>query len=174
MDLRGNNSYDLWRLFIGLINAMTFLIILVFMYALLQDHIHAYISKPRFSKEQSEKIADRRGRVSQQQQVEGLDLIKNGIHVHTGLIADENLELIIGKCTPCHSAKLITQNRATRTGWKNMLVWMQETQGLPDLGKDEPLVLNYLAKHYAPTEVGRRENLDIGAIEWYILNLDDR
>lgn len=101
------------------------------------------------------------------------DLIEDGIHVQPGLMADENLQLIIGTCTPCHSAKLITQNRATRTGWKNMIVWMQETQGLNDLGDNEPKVLDYLAKHYAPQEVGRRQNLDIGAIEWYILNLEE-
>ena len=88
------------------------------------------------------------------------------------MIADDNLQLVIASCTSCHSAKLITQNRATIEGWKSMIKWMQETQGLPDLGTRKPKILNYLAKHYSPKEVGRRANLNIEATEWYILNLE--
>jgi len=50
-----------------------------------------------------------------------------------------------------------------------MIRWMQETQGLWQLGKNEPIILDYLAKHYAPEEVVRRPGLDVAAIEWYIL-----
>lgn len=96
-------------------------------------------------------------------------LVENGIHVATGLAHDENFELVRAVCTSCHSAKLITQNRATREGWKDMIVWMQKTQKLPDLGTAEPAVLDYLAKHYAPEDVGRRSNLDQEEIVWYEL-----
>lgn len=85
----------------------------------------------------------------------------------TGLIVDSSLPLVVGNCTGCHSAKLITQNRATREGWKSMIVWMQETQKLWDLGENEDEILDYLAEHYAPEQEGRRENLQ--NIEWYNL-----
>jgi len=85
----------------------------------------------------------------------------------TGLVIDDALPLVIGNCTACHSAKLITQNRASREGWKNMIVWMQETQKLWDLGENEDQILDYLAEHYAPEAEGRRKNLK--NIEWYDL-----
>ena len=61
----------------------------------------------------------------------------------------------------------MTQNRATRDGWKDIIVWMQETQKLWDLGDNEPLILDYLGKNYAPNKKGRRQNLK--NIEWYEL-----
>lgn len=85
----------------------------------------------------------------------------------TGLIVDEALPLVVSNCTACHSAKLITQNRATREGWKSMIVWMQQTQNLWDLGANEDKILDYLARHYAPEQTGRRKNLE--NIEWYDL-----
>ena len=100
------------------------------------------------------------------------DKVENGIHVSSGLIYADNFDVVRGNCTACHSGKLIAQNRATREGWQQMIRWMQETQGLWDLGKNEPKILDYLATHYAPKEVGRRSNIDIAAIEWYILDLD--
>ena len=92
---------------------------------------------------------------------------QDGIHMATGFIQDEHVEIVIGNCTNCHSAKLVTQNRATREGWKSMIHWMQQTQGLWDLGDNEALILDYLAKHYAPKESGRRAPLT--DIEWYKL-----
>ena len=100
------------------------------------------------------------------------DLIENGIHVQTGLVYAEGFEEVRAICTSCHSAKLVTQNRATREGWQQMIDWMQETQGLWELGPAEPKILDYLAKYYAPEAVGRRSNLNIAEIEWYILELD--
>ena len=102
------------------------------------------------------------------------DKVENGIHLSTGLIYADNFELVRGNCTACHSGKLVAQNRATREGWKQMIRWMQETQGLWDLGKNEPKILDYLATHYAPKEMGRRSNIDVAAIEWYILDLEDK
>ena len=54
----------------------------------------------------------------------------------TGLVIDEGFQLVKGNCTPCHSARLITQNRASREGWKEMIQWMQETQNLWPLGQN--------------------------------------
>lgn len=92
---------------------------------------------------------------------------RDSIDQVTGLVVDEALPLVVGNCTGCHSAQLITQNRATREGWKNMIVWMQQTQKLWDLGENEDEILDYLARHYAPEEEGRRKNLE--DIEWYDL-----
>jgi hypothetical protein len=98
--------------------------------------------------------------------------VVDGIHVATGMVYDENFSLVRGACTSCHSAKLVTQNRATRDGWKQMIRWMQATQNLPDLGKSEVKILDYLAKNYAPKDEGRRKGLDPSEIEWYTLQLD--
>ena len=66
----------------------------------------------------------------------------NGIHQRTGLIAGEGLESVIQNCTSCHSAKLITQNRMSKSGWLSSIRWMQETQGLWDLGNNEDLIVD--------------------------------
>jgi len=103
---------------------------------------------------------------------EDIDKIENGIHVQTGLIYAEGFQEVRATCTACHSAKLVTQNRATREGWESMIDWMQETQGLWELGAIEPIILDYLSKHYAPQKSNRRKNLDLKEIEWYILELE--
>ncbi|GAA3608286.1 monoheme cytochrome C [Flavivirga amylovorans] len=100
-------------------------------------------------------------------EVEDLDKIENGIHLATGFKDDVGLQTVIVSCTPCHSAKLVTQNRANKEGWVSIIRWMQETQNLWDLGKNESVIVNYLAKNYAPEEKGRRVNLE--DIEWYDL-----
>lgn len=94
-------------------------------------------------------------------------LVVDGIHVASGLVVDDGFIQVKATCLACHSAKLVTQNRATRDGWKKMIRWMQETQNLWDLGTNEDLILDYLAKHYAPDDVGRRRNLT--PPEWYVL-----
>jgi hypothetical protein len=96
---------------------------------------------------------------------------ENGIHLATGLAQDANFKIVKAICTRCHSAKLITQNKATRQGWKDMITWMQATQGLEDLGDYEVKVLDYLSTHYAPKEEGRRPSLNPKEIEWYVLQL---
>lgn len=97
--------------------------------------------------------------------------IENGVHVQTGLLDGEGLNLVIAHCTACHSAQLVTQNRADRDGWKKMIVWMQETQNLWDLGTQEETILDYLAKNYAPEEAesGNFRRAPLKDIEWYEL-----
>jgi len=94
-------------------------------------------------------------------------LIENGIDVESGLIVDKHYELVKGTCSACHSVALVTQNRATREGWKDLIVWMQKTQKLWDLGGNEVLILDYLEKNYAPEEQGRRAPLK--KVDWYEL-----
>jgi hypothetical protein len=94
--------------------------------------------------------------------------IVDGKDVLTGLLAGEGLLEVKANCLSCHSAKLITQNRFTRAGWHAKIVWMQETQGLWDLGENEPFILDYLAEHYASeARASRRQPLT--NIEWYEL-----
>ena len=77
-------------------------------------------------------------------------------------------EVVIANCVHCHGHKIITQNAATREGWKDMIVWMQESQGLWPLGANEDKILDYLAEHFAPMNKGRRAPLT--DIEWYELD----
>ena len=98
---------------------------------------------------------------------EPLPEFENGIHLATGFKEGENLNLVIANCTSCHSPKMVTQNHATRDGWKSMIRWMQETQNLWNLGENEPRILDYLSKYYAPEKAGRRQPLT--NIDWYEL-----
>lgn len=105
--------------------------------------------------------------LSSKQVVNALEII-DGVHVPTGLLDGPGLDMVIRNCTGCHSAKLITQNKATASGWRGTIQWMQETQGLWDLGSNEDTIVNYLATFYAPVDEGRRRNLT--EPEWYELN----
>ncbi|APU11715.1 monoheme cytochrome C [Cellulophaga lytica] len=96
------------------------------------------------------------------------DKIENGIHLRTGFVEDDGLMTVVNNCTSCHSAKMVTQNRMTKERWIATIRWMQETQNLWDLGNNEEIIVNYLAKNYAPKSMGRRANLE--NIEWYNLN----
>jgi len=98
---------------------------------------------------------------------EDYDKIENGVHVRTGFVDGEGLMLVVNNCTNCHSAKLVTQNRMSAERWTATIRWMQETQNLWDLGKNEEPIVTYLATYYAPISNSRRENLS--TIEWYDL-----
>ncbi|NRB63092.1 MAG: hypothetical protein HRU40_08740 [Saprospiraceae bacterium] len=117
---------------------------------------------------QQEKVLNAK-RIQRQMEAEQ-EKIENGIHLATGLKVAEGWDVVRTTCTGCHSAALVTQNKATYSGWKEMIVWMQETQGLWDLGENEEVILAYLTNHYAPNEAGRRSGLNIEDIEWYILD----
>jgi len=93
------------------------------------------------------------------------ELVENGIHVASGLVFDENFDLVRANCTACHSAKLITQNRMSREAWDKTIIWMQETQKLWDLGPNHEKILDYLEKNYAPLKAGRRKNIVVE--NWY-------
>ncbi len=98
---------------------------------------------------------------------EDIDKIENGIHVRTGFIEAVGMQQVINNCTNCHSAKLVTQNRMSKEGWTATIRWMQKTQNLWDLGENEGVIVDYLAKNYGPIKKGRREGLK--DIEWYPL-----
>jgi hypothetical protein len=164
----------LWSVFINLLYLLLVISILLLGYFTLNKEIHNYLNRKIYTPQeladiQEEAKARRRSRIAD----ENWDKVVNGIHLRTGLHNDTNLQIIIGSCTSCHSSKLITQNKATREGWKSMITWMQETQGLGDLGTNEPIILNYLSKYYAPVETGRRKTLDVAEIEWYDLESNE-
>lgn len=94
--------------------------------------------------------------------------VRDSLDAQTGLVLAPGMQVVKNNCIRCHSSKLITAKRATREGWEGTIRWMQLNQGLGDLGKDETLILDYLAKHYAPTQQGRRPPLK--DIHWYRLN----
>ena len=143
-------------------------LLILTVYSSMDSQIKAFFSSPQYSKEELAKMTEERIRIQQ----DDWDRVENGVHVKTGMKFDKNFKHIRSSCLSCHSPKLISQNRATREGWKQMIKWMQESQGLQDLGDKEMFILDYLEKNYAPEESGRRTNLDIEAIEWYVLELD--
>lgn len=67
----------------------------------------------------------------------------------TGLVRADGLELIAARCTRCHTARIITQTRATREQWLGVMRWMQLTQGLEELEPGvEAAILDYLERYY--------------------------
>jgi hypothetical protein len=94
----------------------------------------------------------------------------------TGLAVDGNLMLVKAQCTSCHSPKLITQNRFTRSGWQQKIRWMQANHNLWDLGDTEKVVLDYLEKYYGPAQAvsngHRSRRAPLRDISWYPLTLE--
>lgn len=79
----------------------------------------------------------------------------------SGLIIDENWEVVKAHCGACHSTQLVTQNRGDRETWLSLIRWMQETQGLWSFDPaTEDQILAYLSRNYPPLSVGRRPPLD--------------
>ncbi|MGJ8736033.1 monoheme cytochrome C [Zobellia laminariae] len=95
------------------------------------------------------------------------DKVENGIHVRTGFVEAPGMMETVQNCTNCHSAKLVIQNRMNKERWKSTIKWMQETQNLWDLGKNEDIIIDYLVTNYPPQKKGRREVLS--NIDWYEL-----
>ncbi len=95
------------------------------------------------------------------------DSIENGIHIRTGLIEAEGLMTVVNNCTNCHSSKIILQNRMNTERWNTTIKWMQETQNLWGLGKNQEIIVNYLVTNYPVKDKGRRDNLS--NIDWYEL-----
>jgi len=156
-----------------LIKLFVVLCLFIFIMAMSESSIKTLFVKPTYSEDQLIAMTEERKRIRSVERANNRDLIEDGIHVRTGLIDDINLEVVIQNCTSCHSAQLITQNRATRQGWQDMIRWMQKSQGLADLGIYEPKILDYLSTHYAPQKIGRRQNLNTEEIEWYVLDLGE-
>ena len=75
----------------------------------------------------------------------------------TGLAVAPGWEDIRTHCGGCHSFGLITNQRANREGWRDMIRWMQRTQNLWELPpQSEIRILDYLAENYAPQALRQR------------------
>lgn len=71
----------------------------------------------------------------------------------------EGHDIVAASCTACHSARLVAQNRLTRSEWDATLTWMQEKQGLWPLGANRKIILDYLEKHFSPQEQDSMDGL---------------
>lgn len=84
------------------------------------------------------------------------------IDKETGLIIAPGFEQVKETCSVCHSTMLVTQNKADREGWLEMIRWMQEKQGLRTLEPElENTILDYLAANYGPVATSRRAPLEV-------------
>lgn len=70
----------------------------------------------------------------------------------SGLVIDTGWELTQAHCAGCHSAKLVTQNRLDQGGWEDIIRLMQAEHGLWDLGDAEPVIIDYLSRHYGAAQ----------------------
>ena len=65
-----------------------------------------------------------------------------------------------GHCSACHSLALVTAQRGDRQFWLDTIRWMQKKHNLWPLPEaQERAILDYLTRHYAETEWGRRPAL---------------
>ncbi|WP_225587115.1 hypothetical protein [Algoriphagus sp. Y33] len=152
------------RLFDGLVTSVSGLVVILFLLLGLIGFLVFQPDLPAFRRSDSAELSPDLSA----NQSESTDYILDGKDMETGLMAGEGLELVKANCTNCHSSALILQNRFTREGWHAKIVWMQETQGLWDLGSAESIILDYLAAHYAP-EAPQGRRIPLSGIEWYEL-----
>lgn len=149
-------SQDLNR---SMVRVFNLTVVLVLMSLLASTLALYWYSDPKLT------LLKRLNKKPQKEQTVYIPQVINGIHMTSGLIDGVGLKVVVANCTACHSAKLITQNRATKEGWKSMIRWMQKTQNLWELGDQEEVILSYLSEHYAPETQGRRLNLE--NVVWY-------
>lgn len=76
------------------------------------------------------------------------------------LVREQGWELVRDNCTECHSSQIIVQNSGTREVWKSRIEWMQDSQGLGELGPElEASILDYLSANYGQKTASRRQPL---------------
>lgn len=90
----------------------------------------------------------------------------SAIDPETGLIVANGVENVKANCTVCHSAKFILLQRGDRQSWKDMIRWMQRTQGLWEFdAATEKSILDYLSTNYAPDDkIERRKALPLSSL----------
>ena len=75
----------------------------------------------------------------------------------TGLVIAPGWEEVRVHCGGCHSHSIVTNQRANRDAWRDMIRWMQRTQNLWELpAKSEAEILDYLASNYGPDTARQR------------------
>lgn len=85
-----------------------------------------------------------------------------GVGLATSAVAEQNDEYEFGvlfdapgvettyySCVGCHSERIVAQQGLSRDQWDEMLEWMVEEQGMPEIDEpDRSEILDYLAAHY--------------------------
>ncbi len=75
----------------------------------------------------------------------------------SGLIKNPGWEQVRAHCGGCHSLALVTQQRADRNTWLDIIRWMQATQNLWQFEPEtEAQILDYLSANYPPSQDRRR------------------
>ena len=98
-----------------------------------------------------------------------LTAVADSVDKETGLALDPNFMIVKAQCTSCHSPKLILQHRFTRDEWLSKIRWMQRNHKLWDLGESEKTVVDYLAKHDAPSQSAYSRREALRNVKWYKL-----
>ncbi len=72
--------------------------------------------------------------------------------VEIGLLhAAPGAQITYDLCTGCHSEMIIAQQGQTRENWDEILVWMVDEMGMPELIEEErDQILDYLGTYYNP------------------------
>jgi hypothetical protein len=80
----------------------------------------------------------------------------------TGLRIAPGWQQVRAHCGACHSHALVTQQRADRQTWLDMIRWMQASQNLWQFPPDiEAQILDYLAENYPPQPNRRRAPIPV-------------
>lgn len=69
------------------------------------------------------------------------------------LTAEATWEVVRGNCSPCHSIRLVTQQRLDRANWEWVMEDMVKKYGATWISKDlQKIIIDYLVKHYGPDQ----------------------
>ena len=80
----------------------------------------------------------------------------------TGLVTATGWEDVRAHCGGCHAYSVVTNQRANRDAWRDMIRWMQRTQNLWQIPQEtETRILDYLAENYGPDEAVRQRRSPI-------------
>lgn len=66
-----------------------------------------------------------------------------------GLPRADGVDLVAGYCAACHSLRIVMQQNASETRWRELMAWMIEKQGMaapPD--EDLEQIIAYLSDHF--------------------------
>lgn len=83
--------------------------------------------------------------------------VERQVDATTGLVVAPGWELVRIHCGGCHSHTVVTNQRADRQSWLDIIRWMQATQNLWQFDPaTEHGILDYLAANYPPQANRRR------------------
>ncbi len=76
------------------------------------------------------------------------------------LVRAPGWEIAARNCGACHSYRLVTAQRGDARFWRELIRWMQATQGLWEIPlEDEAALITYLATQYGGEDFGRRPQI---------------